>query len=46
MGYKAVQAAIDYMGGAELDSFIDSGSGVADAENAQARLDELKSILG
>lgn len=41
MGYKAVEAAIDYMNGAELESFIDSGSGVATKDNSQARLDEV-----
>lgn len=46
MGYKAVKAAVDYLGGAELDSFIDSGSGVVTMDTAQERLDELKAILG
>lgn len=46
MGYKAVKAAVDYLGGAELDSFIDSGSGVVTKDSAQERLDELKAILG
>ena len=45
MGYKAVQAAVDSLNGKELDSFIDSGSGIVDASNAQDRLDELKGYL-
>lgn len=45
MGYKAVQAAVDCLNGEELDSFIDSGSGVVDKDSAQDRLDELKGYL-
>ena len=45
MGYKAVQAAVDCLNGKELDSFIDSGSGVVDKDSAQDRLDELKGYL-
>lgn len=45
MGYKAVEAAVATLNGEEIDEFIDSGSGVVTAENAQERLDELAGYL-
>lgn len=45
MGYKAVEAAVATLNGEEVDEFIDSGSGVVTAENAQERLDELAGYL-
>lgn len=46
MGYKAVEAIVDNLNGKELDKFIDSGCSVVDKNNAQERLDTLKSYLG
>jgi ribose transport system substrate-binding protein len=45
MGYKAAEAAVKALQGETLDSFIDSGTGVVDADSAQARLDELAGYL-
>ncbi|MDO4174050.1 MAG: sugar ABC transporter substrate-binding protein [Eubacteriales bacterium] len=45
MGYKAVEAAVATLNGEEVDEFIDSGTGVVTAENAQERLDELDGYL-
>ena len=45
MGYKAVEAAVAALNGEELEAFIDSGTGVVTAENAQERLDELDKYL-
>lgn len=45
MGYKAAEAAVAALNGEKLEEFIDSGSGVVDASNAQARLDELADLL-
>lgn len=45
MGYKSVEAAVDYLNGEDLDEFIDSGSGVVDKDSAQDRLDELSEYL-
>lgn len=45
MGYKAVQTAVDSLNGEEVESFVDSGSGVVDASSAQERLDTLKTYL-
>ena len=38
MGYKAAEAAVTALDGGELEEFIDSGSGVVDADSAQERL--------
>ncbi len=45
MGYKAAEAAVAALNGEELETFIDSGSGVVDADSAQERLDELAGYL-
>ena len=45
MGYKAVEAAVAALNGEDLEAFIDSGTGVVTAENAQERLDELDKYL-
>lgn len=45
MGYKAAEAAVTALDGGELEEFIDSGSGVVDADSAQERLDELAEYL-
>ncbi|MDO4617872.1 MAG: sugar ABC transporter substrate-binding protein [Lachnospiraceae bacterium] len=46
MGYKAVETAVAYLNGEEVESFVDSGSGVVDIDTAQERLDLLKTYLG
>lgn len=46
MGYKAVDAVVRALNGETLDEFIDSGCSVVTADNAQERLDTLKSYLG
>lgn len=46
MGYKAVEAAVQALNGETLDEFISSGSSVVTKDNAQQRLDDLKSYLG
>ena len=46
MGYKAVAAVVDALNGKTLEKFIDSGCSVVTADNAQERLDTLKSYLG
>ncbi len=43
MGYKAVAAAVDAVGGKTLEAFIDSGCEIVTPDNAQARLDKLNS---
>ena len=45
MGYKSVETAVAHMNGETVETFVDSGSGVVDAETAQARLDELAGYL-
>lgn len=45
MGYKAVEAAVNHLNGETVEEFVDSGSGIVDAETAQARLDELAGYL-
>lgn len=45
MGYKACEAAVKALDGEELDEFIDSGSDVVTADNAQERLDYLEGLL-
>lgn len=46
MGYMAVEAAVNSLNGEELDEFISSGASVVTKDNAQQRLDNLKSYLG
>lgn len=46
MGYMAVEAAVDSLNGEELEEFIPSGASVVTKDNAQQRLDDLKSYLG
>ena len=46
MGYKAVEAAVKALNGETLEEFIDSGCSVVTKDNAQERLDTLKSYLG
>lgn len=38
-------SAVTALDGGELEEFIDSGSGVVDADSAQERLDELAEYL-
>ena len=45
MGYKAVEAAVAALDGADLDPFIDAGASIVDPETAQARMDQLKGYL-
>ena len=44
-GYQAVKTAVDYLNGEEIESFVDCGTQVIDAESAQAYLDELESLM-
>ena len=46
MGYMAVEAAVNSLNGEDLDDFIPSGASVVTKDNAQQRLDDLKSYLG
>lgn len=46
MGYMAVEAAVKALNGETPDDFIDSGCSVVTKDNAQERLDTLKSYLG
>ena len=46
MGYMAVDAAVKALNGEEIKEFIDSGCSVVTKDNAQERLDTLKSYLG
>ena len=46
MGYKSVETAVAHLNGEAVESFVDSGSGVVDADTAAARLEELKGYLG
>lgn len=46
MGYKAVEAAVKALNGETLEEFIDSGCSVVTKDNAQERLDTLKSLSG
>ena len=46
MGYMAVDAAVKALNGEEIEEFIDSGCSVVTKDNAQERLDTLKSYLG
>ncbi len=41
MGYKAVEAAVKALEGEQVDSFIDSGSQVVDAENCDAYIEDM-----
>ena len=45
MGYKAVETALAHLNGETVDEFVDSGSGVVDADSAEARLEELDGYL-
>lgn len=45
MAYKAIESAVAALNGEELEEFIDSGSSVVDADNAQERMDELNGYL-
>ena len=45
MAYQAVDAAVQLINGEELPEFIDSGSSVVTADNAQERLDTLTGYL-
>lgn len=46
MAYMAVDACVRALEGETLAPFIDSGSMVMDTDNAQARLDQLKTYMG
>lgn len=45
MGYKAVEACVQAINGEKVEEFIDSGSAVITADNAQEQLDKLTSYL-
>lgn len=46
MGYKAVETAVSALNGETPAEFVDSGCSVVTKDNAQKRLDTLKSYLG
>ncbi len=46
MGYMAVEKAVAVAKGETVEAAIDTGATVVTSENAQAYLDELKSVLG
>lgn len=46
MGYMAVEKAVAVAKGETIDTTIDTGATVITTENAQAYLDELKTVLG
>lgn len=45
MGYKAVETMVQVLEGETVDEFVDSGSDVVTPDNAQERLDTLKTQL-
>ena len=45
MGYKAVETMVQALDGETIDEFVDSGSDVVTPDNAQERLDTLKTQL-
>ena len=45
MGYKAVETMVQALDGETVDGFVDSGSDVVTPDNAQERLDTLKTQL-
>ncbi|MDO4174049.1 MAG: sugar ABC transporter substrate-binding protein [Eubacteriales bacterium] len=45
MGYKSVEAAVAALNGETIEEFIDSGSDVITADNAQERIDTLDGYL-
>ena len=45
MGYKAVETMVQALDGETVDEFVDSGSDVVTPDNAQERLDTLKTQL-
>lgn len=45
MGYKAVETMVQVLDGETVDEFVDSGSDVVTPDNAQERLDTLKTQL-
>ena len=45
MGYKAVETMIQVLDGETVDEFVDSGSDVVTPDNAQERLDTLKTQI-
>ena len=45
MGYKAVETMVQVLDGETVDEFVDSGSDVITPDNAQERLDTLKTQL-
>lgn len=46
MGYLAVEACVKAIQGESIDEFIDSGSSMVTADNAQEQLDTLKGYIG
>ena len=46
MGYKCVEAAVKAINGESVESFVDTGCTVVNADNAQKYLDELISYVG
>lgn len=46
MGYMAVEACVKAIQGESIEEFIDSGSSMVTAENAQEQLDTLKGYIG
>ena len=45
IGYKAVETMVQVLDGETVDEFVDSGSDVVTPDNAQERLDTLKTQL-
>lgn len=46
MGYLAVEACVKAVQGESIEEFIDSGSSIVTADNAQEQLDTLKGYIG
>lgn len=44
-GYQAVKTVVDYLNGEEIESFVNCGTQVIDADSAQDYLDELESLM-
>lgn len=46
MGYKSVEACLNAVKGEKINEFIDTGASIVDKDNAQERLDLLRSYAG
>ena len=45
IGYKAVETMVQYLQGESIDEFVDTGTEIITADNAQARIDRMSGYL-